>query len=67
MYIANISWKLVTLQTHSLLVNCRVLIPMQIHDYEVEYWDKTKEKELPNIHIQPVLYQNYESVVAHKG
>ena len=61
-----LTWKLVTLP-NPLIVCQPEGFNSEIHDHEVEYWDKKKVKELPLIYIRPVLFRNYEGVVAQKG
>ena len=61
-----LAWKFVTLP-NPLIVACQPKeFDSQIHETEAVYWDKDA-KELPLICIRPVVYRNYEGVVARKG
>ena len=61
-----LAWKFVTLP-NPLIVACQPKkFDPRIHDQEARYWDK-QENDCKLIYIRPVVYRNYEGVVARKG
>ena len=65
MEVIELTWKFVTLP-NPLIVYQPKKFDSQIHEPEHGRWDKhAKEAEL--IYIRPVVYRNYEGVVACKG
>ena len=60
-----LAWKFVTLP-NPLIVCQPKEFDSRIHEQEAVYWDE-QAKELPLIYIRPVVYRNYEGVVARKG
>ena len=65
MKVIELTWKFVTLP-NPLIVYQPKKFDSQIHEPEHGRWDKhAKEAEL--IYIRPVVYRNYEGVVACKG
>ena len=61
-----LAWKFVTLP-NPLIVACQPKeFDSQIHDQEAVYWDNQANKcEL--VYLRPVVYRNYEGVLARKG
>ena len=61
-----LAWKFVTLP-NPLIVACQpTKFDPRIHDQEAVYWNKqANDSEL--IYIRPVVYRNYEGVVARNG
>ena len=61
-----LAWRFVTLP-NPLIVACQpTKFDPQIHDPEAVYWDK-RAKEFELTYVRPVVYRNYEGVVARKG
>ena len=60
-----LAWKFVTLPNPLIVCQPKYFDP-QIHNPEYGHWDK-HAKELPLIYIRPVVYRDYEGVVASKG
>ena len=60
-----LAWKFVTLPNPLIVCQPEEFDPRK-HDQDYINWDKsTKEKKL--IYLRPVVYRNYEGVVACKG
>ena len=63
--VIELAWKFVTLP-NPLIVCQPKNFDHKIHDQEFGYWDKdVKEGEL--LYIRPVVYRNYEGVLASRG
>lgn len=60
-----LAWKFVTL-SNPLIVCQPTEFDYRIHDQDYEKWDK-RTKELKLIYLRPVVYRNYEGVLACKG
>jgi len=60
-----LAWKFVTLP-NPLIVHQPESFDSQLHEPEYGRWEKPK-KELPLIYTRPVVYRNYEGMVARKG
>ena len=61
-----LAWKFVTL-SKPLIVCQPKEFDCRIHDREYGHWDIKCAKELPLMYTRPVIYRNYEGVVACKG
>ena len=60
-----LAWKFVTLLNPLIVCQPKEFDP-RIHDQEACYWDK-QANECELVYIRPVVYRNYEGVVARKG
>ena len=63
--VIELTWKFVTLPNPLIVCQPKEFDP-KIHDPESLYWNK-QAKEFELIYIRPVVYRNYEGVVARKG
>ena len=60
-----LAWKFVTLP-NPLIVCQPEKFDDQIHDQEGRYWDE-QANECELVYLRPVVYRNYEGIVARKG
>ena len=63
--VIELTWKFVTLP-NPIIVCQPEGFDGKIHEPEFGYWDK-RAKKLPLVYTQPVVYRNYEGVLASKG
>ena len=63
--VIELTWKFVTLP-NPLIVCQPKKFDLRIHDPESRYWNK-QAREFELTYVRPVVYRNYEGVVARKG
>ena len=63
--VIELAWKFVTIPNPLIVCQPKKFDP-KIHDQEAVHWDK-QANECELVYIRPVVYRNYEGVVARKG
>ena len=64
--VIELAWKFVTLPNPLIVCQPEKYSP-RIHDPEHGHWDGEHTKEFELTYIRPVVYRNYEGVLARKG